>query len=1087
MKTRRTLVPVIAPARSIADVASEPQATPLAGLERDVANLKVRLQASETALNLVQQRQDELAAAKLKSRPLPRPLRVLRKRLRPLGLWPSELSTADQTAATVWSQARQNAPTALKAFFDPMTPFEAWVAVNDLTPAAREDLEAALAARPNLPLISVLTPVHDTPEAFLREMVTSVLDQVYANWELCLVDDASSRPGLAGLLAELVALDPRIRLRRLEDNGGISVATNAAAAMARGEVLLFLDHDDTLAPDCLAEFALYYADHPDADLVYSDDDKIDCEGRRFAPQFKPDWSPTLLLSFMYMSHALSVRRSVYEALGGFRPRFDGAQDYDFALRAGEVARHVGHIERVLYHWRAAPGSTAVSGDAKPASFEAGRLAVEEALERRSISARAEHSIWAAAAKVGMFSLVFGDEGPGVTIVIPTYNKVELLQGCVTSLARTTYRNYEILVVDNGSDDPATLAYLAELEISPHHRVIRVPQHADGFNFSALNNTAVAEADTEFVLLLNNDTKVINPRWLSQMVGYAQMPGVGCVGAVLRFADGTVQHAGVIHGLNDGLAGHAFRHLAPEDWGYMGFLKTAREYSAVTAACLLTPRKLFASLGGLNGEAFPVAYNDVDYGFRVVESGRCCVVCPEAELFHFEGKTRSRYDDPREVANLRRLYRDWREPWFNSNLSLDDERFQPQARRAGLKTNRAVRTILVSHNLNPEGAPGVLMDLALGLKAAGVIDPLILSPREGPLRAAYEAAGIEVRLFTPPSHEDGAFEEGLDRLTALFAASDCEVVVVNTLHMFACVNAAHIAGLTSIWCQHESEPWETYFNFLAPRVRSYAYAAFAQAYRVTYVADATRRAWSGVQTRYTAQTIRHGIPPTRLHDELERWPPEAARAAVGASSDEVVLLVGGTICRRKGQLDLIQALAELRATNRRCRVFLAGAFAERDYLEEIEMAIASIPVSARVRVEILGPVDDMPLYYAAADIVVCTSRIESAPRVLVEAMAFSKPIVTTPVFGIPEMVDQGVNALFYEVGDTGGLAERLSDLIENDDRRRAMGKAGREVLESRPGYADMLQSYSEIIREAALARKNTRPAAGAKRRDQERAQ
>lgn len=1049
---------------------SPEQASPTASpLDVQISNLTARLQAAEQALANVQRRQDEIATLSRKGvKPTPRAIRVLRKRLRSLNLWPKGLDAKGTPRAEVWAQARALAAPGDRAYFDKLDPYEAWIQVNQPTESSRADLRAALAQAGALPRLSIITPVYNTPAPLLSAMVESVLAQIHEDWELCLADDASTSAETLACLEALETRDPRIKIARRAENGGISEASNTAAALATGEVLVFVDHDDLITEDCLAEIALYYAAHADADMVYSDDDKIDMEGRRHAPQFKPDWSPTLLLSYMYLSHTLSLRRELFEALGGFRKAFDGSQDYDLALRAAEKARHVGHIPRMLYHWRAAPGSTATSGAAKPESFLAGQRAVQEALDRRGVQAKAVQPDWARQANVGMFALAFPDDGPSVTIIIPTYNQAGLLGDCLTSLERTTYANYEVLVVDNGSTDPAALALLDEVRKRPRHRVVTIPKVNGVFSFAALMNAAVAQTTSELVLLLNDDTRVINPGWLSQMVGYQSMEGVGSVGARLYFEDGSVQHAGIVHGFNDGLVGHAFRGAPAHSWGYMGFMRTAREYSAVTAACVLTPRALFEEVGGFDADHFAVAYNDVDYGFRLVERGLRNIYCPEAELTHLEGKSRGYHDNPREAANLRRLYGDWRDPWFNPNLSLDDEGFVPAARRLPMRAERPVRLVAVSHNLNVEGAPNTLFDLIAGLKAAGVADPVVLAARDGPLRADYEALGVEVRIIVAPLSEPGAFEEGVNRLEALIKSLGGEVVIANTLHMFFAVNAAAKAGVGAIWCQHESEPWQTYFDFLAPEVRSYAYAAFAQAYRVTYVADATRRAWAGVQTRGTAQTIRHGVPPERLAEETGRWTRPAARQALGVRPDELVISLVGTVCRRKGQMDLVQALTDLAArSSRPIRAFLAGAQPERDYLAQLKEAIAAAPAEVASRISLTGPVEDMSVYYAAADIVACTSRIESAPRVLVEAMAFSRAIVTTPVFGIPELVDPEVNALFYEPGDIPALSRAIERLADDEVLREALASAGPHVLASRPGYAEMVDQYAQIIREAAL--------------------
>ncbi|MBA2487077.1 MAG: glycosyltransferase family 2 protein, partial [Nitrospira sp.] len=502
-----------------------------------------------------------------------------------------------------------------------LPPYEAWLRVNAWNERRRDDLLDRLSRHAGLlPKISIVMPVHDPPLQFLERAIASVHAQVYERWELCIADDRSTNQEVRVVLARWSAKDPRIRVAYLERNVNISAATNAAAALAAEEWLLCLDHDDELTPDAVGEVALYLAVHPDADVVYSDDDKIDVAGRCYAPQFKPDWSPELLLSYMYLSHVLVIRRRLFQSCGGMREGFEGAQDYDLALRATERTSAIGHIPKILYHWRALPGSTASSGAAKPASLDAGRRAVADAFMRRGIVARVTQPDFADKGNLGIYSHEFPDDGPTVTIVIPTKNQLSIVRSCIDSLRATTYRNYEIVVIDNDSDDPQTMMYLRSLE----HRVIRISNPEGRFNFAGINNRAVQAIGSEFVLFLNNDTEVKNPRWLSQMVGCAQMEGVGAVGAKLIFADGRIQHAGVIHGFYHGLAGPAFRLTPAWEHGYLAYASVVRNYSAVTAACLLTPRRLFLSAGGFNEADFGVAYNDVDYCYRLVDQGYRCV-------------------------------------------------------------------------------------------------------------------------------------------------------------------------------------------------------------------------------------------------------------------------------------------------------------------------------------------------------------------------------------------------------------------------------------------------------------------------------
>jgi GT2 family glycosyltransferase len=952
-----------------------------------------------------------------------------------------------------------------------LTDFEAWLEANQFTAAARADLVEALDARAGrLPLISILTPLYNTPPKLLQELAQSIRAQVYENWELCLVDDASSAPESLAAYADLARSDPRIKLATRVQNGGISEATNDAANMASGDIIAFVDHDDLITPDCMAELALYYADHPTADLVYSDDDKISMDGVRFAPQFKPDYSATLLQSFMYFGHIFSVRRTLFEALGGFRKAFDGSQDFDFALRAAEQARHVGHIPKILYHWRAADGSTASDAQAKPESFEAGRLAVQEALDRRGAKASAVQPDWAKAAACGIFSSRFGDTGPDVTLIIPTRNGLAHLKPCLTSLRQTTYANYQVMVVDNDSEDPASLAYLAEVATWPGHRVERISNNGGPFSFARVNNQAVARASTEFVLLLNDDTEVIAPDWLSQMMGHAQAPGVGSVGAKLLFGDGTIQHAGIVHGYYGGMAGPAFRNFSNSDWGYLNQLVAARECSSVTAACLLVRRSLYLEMGGLDEQHFNVAYNDVDFGYRLVDRGLTNIHCPEALLFHHEGKTRGHNDNPREITAFRHLYRDRIDPWYNPNLTLDNEHFAIRGARLPRRNRRPVRIAMVSHNLEHEGAPNSMLELASGLKLLGLAEPVILSPADGPLRAQYEALGLTVTIIQNPI-ADIHTRTGFLATRKAFAQSlgklQVEALYANTLQTFWAISAAASIGVPTIWNPRESDPCETYFNYLSPELRPFAYEAFHLAYAVVFVAKATRDHWRAYETRGNFRVIPNGISLDRLTERASRWTKERARAELGLESDTVCLTLVGTVCERKGQIDLVRALSKL-ASNPKIRAFIVGDRAG-PYSEALHSAIAQLPAKMAASITVVGETGDPYLYFRAADVALCTSKIESYPRIVLEAMACELPIVTTPVFGIPEQVREGVNALFYPPGDAAQLACALDALIEDADERERMGAASPIILQGLTSYSEMLGAYGSVIREAALCR------------------
>lgn len=1002
-----------------------------------------------------------------------------KQRLGRLVPMPWEIPTILRRMSEMYDQTSQPIDEALlpPGFEIPTTvdPYDMWLKANTWTERAANILNNRLAEVPAtaLPKISVVMPVYNPPVPFLEQAIASVYRQVYTNWELCIADDRSTDPAIAETLNKIAATDNRIHLHFRSENGNISASTNSAAQLATGDFILFLDNDDELTPDALGEIALYLAEHPETDILYSDDDKIDTEGKRFAPQFKPDWSPELLLSYMYMGHALVVRHSLFKDLGGFRLGYEGSQDYDFALRATEKARQIGHIPLVLYHWRTAPGSTAVSGAAKPASFQAGQNAINDALSRRQSAATVHQPQWAVKLNLGVFSQTFPHTGPSVAILIPTKNQLKLLQACIDSLKKTAYDNYQIVVIDNESDDPKTLEYLADLAEKPKCVVLKIPNPETGFSFARINNQAAQQVQTDYLLFLNNDTEIIDPDWLSQMIGYGQFQGVGAVGARLIFPNDTIQHAGIIHGLHHGLAGHAFKLTHRDDFGYLAYSKVVRNYSAVTAACLLTPRSLFLEMGGFNETDFAVAYNDADYGYRLSEAAYRSVYCPDAELIHREGTSRGFGDNPKEVATFRRRYADKIDPFYSPHLSLANEWFQIQPRRYFSKTSAVKikpKVLMCSNALEYTGAPLHQLEIALKLAGDGEIEPVIFSVTDGPLRYIYEQHKIKVIVREHPLtgvYDRQGYGQAIADLAEELRLDGYDLVYANTLENFFMVAAAENRGVPCVWNIHESEPWHSYFNRFGPEIAAQALECFRFPYRVIFVADATRNQYLPLNSHHNFITIHNGLDVDRLLTQAEKWTRKSARQTLDIDKGEIVILLLGTVCDRKGQLDLVKALPLLSPQwYNRIRCFIVGDRPSL-YSNQLATLVNQLPEQLQNRVSIVPETPDTALYYRSADIFVCTSRIESYPRVILEAMGFDLPIITTPIFGIPEQVRREINALFYTPNQPDELAKCITELLENESKRQQFAKNAPYVLKSLNLFPEMTAAYGEIFQEAYL--------------------
>ncbi|WP_214473503.1 glycosyltransferase [Mesorhizobium sp. dw_380] len=534
-------------------------------------------------------------------------------------------------------------------------------------------VKSLIRSLPDKPLISIVMPVYNTSECFLREAIESVLAQHYEHWELCIADDASTDGSTVGILREYAERDSRIKLIFRPENGHISRASNSAISLCTGKWIAFLDHDDTLAPHALVCVAKALADYPDARLLYSDEDKINENGERCDPYFKSDWNLDLFRSHNLITHLGVYFAQTIRDIGGCRPGFEGAQDYDLALRFTEVIKpeQIVHIPHVLYHWRSHAGSTAKTSDSKPYAMLAGERALNEHLKRVEPNGVAKLVGFGFSTRYSIATPL-----PLVSVIIPTRDAHQLVRTCVDSITKlTTYRNFEIILIDNGSTDPDALQYFSQLSRDGVARVIR----DDGpFNFSRLNNAAVEIAAGEVIALLNNDIEVIAPDWLTEMVEHALRPGIGAVGARLLYPNGTLQHGGIVMGLG-GLAAHA--HHGFDRWspGYIGRAALSQNFAAVTGACLVVTKANYALVDGLNETDLAVAYNDVDFCLRLREAGLRNIWVPGAELFHHESATRGYEETPEKLERFAReqayMLKRWPEiiahdPYYSLNLTLD---------------------------------------------------------------------------------------------------------------------------------------------------------------------------------------------------------------------------------------------------------------------------------------------------------------------------------------------------------------------------------------------------------------------------------
>ena len=550
----------------------------------------------------------------------------------------------------------------------------------ELTKPTEEELKAQRETHfEKEPLFSVVIPVYKTPERYLKEMLDSILDQTYGNWEVCIADGSPRGQDVEKVLKKYAQKDSRIRYEILGGNRGISGNTNAALAMAKGEYVILADHDDTIPPQAFYEVAKAINKHPDCDVLYSDEDKLDMDGKAlFDPHFKPDFNPDLLTSVNYICHLFVVKKELLDQVGGFRQEFDGAQDYDFIFRCTENAKEICHIPKVLYHWRCHKDSTASNPESKLYAFDAGARAIMDHYKRVGIEAeRVEKGV-----DYGIYHSVYKIQGePLVSIIIPNKDHHTDLDLCLRAIeTRATYRNVEFIIVENNSTEKETFEYYEKIQ--KEFSNVHVVTWEREFNYSAINNFGVTFAKGEYLLFLNNDTELIAENFIEEMLGLCQREDVGAVGARLLYQDDTIQHAGVVVGFG-GIAGHTFIGLHKAENSYFHRAMSTQDYSAVTAACLMTKKALFDEVGGFT-EKLAVAFNDIDYCMKVRASNHLVVYNPYALLYHYESKSRGLEDTPEKVARFNREIKIFSERWpeilkdgdpyYNPNLTLRKSNF-----------------------------------------------------------------------------------------------------------------------------------------------------------------------------------------------------------------------------------------------------------------------------------------------------------------------------------------------------------------------------------------------------------------------------
>lgn len=555
---------------------------------------------------------------------------------------------------------------------EPENLYQMWIENNEPT---EEELEKQKNTKfETNPKISIIIPMYNTPINFFEELVDSLIDQTYTNWELCLADGS---PEKNEKLKNIYEKDERIKYKFIGENKGIAGNTNEALSLVTGDFVALLDHDDLLPKFSLYEIVKCINENPDVEFIYTDEDKFEkLGGKRYDPYFKSDFAPDTLRANNFICHFSVFKKELMDKLGGFRSKYDGAQDYDILLRMSEETNKIVHIPKILYHWRVHSLSTAKSGGtAKPYAYEAGVKAIQDHIDRIGLKGTVEPGN-----TLGTYKINYEIIGnPKVSILIPNKDYVSTLKVCLNSIKKlTTYENYEIIIIENNSEESQTFEYYKKIDGKDKIKVVYFPEKE--FNYSKIINFGVQNSTGEYIIQLNNDTELLTPNWLQEMLGFAQREDVGAVGVELFYPDNTIQHAGIIIGIG-GVAGHVFKNIPKGMHGYFSKDAMIQNLSAVTAACIMTPREVYDEVGFMD-ESFKVAFNDVDFCLKIRETGKLIVYNPYVQFTHYESKSRGFEDTPEKKkrfdGEIKRFHEKWQkvldegDPYYNINLRLDND-------------------------------------------------------------------------------------------------------------------------------------------------------------------------------------------------------------------------------------------------------------------------------------------------------------------------------------------------------------------------------------------------------------------------------
>ncbi|MBD2484145.1 glycosyltransferase [Planktothrix sp. FACHB-1365] len=898
-------------------------------------------------------------------------------------------------------------------------PYETWIAENE--PNA-EELACQIQKSKKLayrPLMSIITPVYNTPTDILKKTIDSVIKQTYDNWQLCLVDGNSTTTGTKEVLQEWNVKEPRIKVKFLGENFGISGNSNKALELAQGEFVALLDHDDELTPFALFEVIKFLNDHPDCDVIYSDEDKIDLEGNRSDPFFKPDWSPELLRSFMYTGHLTVYRHRLVKEVGGFRSEFDFSQDYDLAWRITEISKQIAHIPKVLYHWRIIKGSAA-AGDKKFAR-QSNLAALGSAMKRQGYKAEILKYPTANRAKIKL------NEVPLVSLIIPTDNQ-QVLFDCLNSLLnKTRYSQLEILVVTNSN--------LSEKVKEQYNgfSFIKTVIFDETFNFSAKCNQGAEKALGEYLLFFNDDVRPIDEDWVESMLEMIQYEGVGDVSPKLIYENGLVQYAGMVTGVR-GFVGTAFHQQPHNSTWYFNFVQSTRTVSVLSGACCLVRKSVFLKIGGWDEENTPIMGSDLDFSFKIRELGLRLVYTPFAELNHIghlsigaakKQKKKLLTSDKSDLFLLKRWgkYLSY-DPYYTDNMRFflyydSPTKYKMYATNNTLVHKSSRDILLVSHDMTWSGASLMLHTLAGCLQKSGYF-VTVIAPETGALVQEYQRLNIPVVI-------DPLVTDSPHKLESLLKNYD--LVVANTIVTYSAAIASKKMGKLVIWLIHEG-----FFGQELAGSNWNVQRAFIEADAIVFPSKQAESRYEKFTKRDNFTVIHYGIQLRQINHTTTK------RSFPGTSPPQKIRVIQvGSIEPRKGQDTTVKAIQVLPKTLQNVfEFYFVGRTLDKPYCDELLKLTADLE-----NVHWIGEVSPSEAlrYISESDVVVCSSRDETGPIFVLEGMYFQKSIISTFVGVVPEVIEHRVNGLLFDIEDDRGLANNMVYLYQNPSLFSKFGELG----------------------------------------------